>query len=428
LSNALAISAVSAVLQSMLYSVYNSAGLGTVTVSAVAPDLAQSDATGGNDAALMVNLFMHQVTYNAAWRNVGFPSLSADGSTPLKNPPLPLDLHYLLTAYATVDFQAEALLGFGIQMLHQNPVLTRAQITNALNSGLTLSDPSNPLLGVLGTSGLADQIEMIKVTPATLGREEMAWLWTALKADYRPTFPFQVSVVLIQSQAPTASALPVLKRSISAQAGLAPAVPTLSTASPPNSQPAACLGDLVTVTGSGLAAAATVTLANARLGVEQTISPLATLPIGSSFTFTVPSPPPATPPTDIPAGVYLLTAQVPSGSDTLTTNGLSFAIAPQIASSWVPGPIASGSSGVLTVPCTPFLRPSQEISLLIGGQEIPVDPFTTATNSPSFSYDSLQPTGGPVPAWLRVDGVDSPIINMTSLPTPTFSGPMVTVT
>lgn len=415
-------------LQSMLYSVYNTgAGLGTVTVSAVAPDLAQGEATGTSDSQLMVNLFLHQVTLNAAWRNVGLPSLAADGITQIKNPPLALDLHYLLTAYAGADFQAEALLGFGIQLLHETPVLTRGQIRNALNSGLTQSDPHNPLLGVLGASGLADQIELIKITPATLGREEMAWLWTALKADYRPTFPFQVSVVLIQSQTPLTSALPVLSRSIQSQAGL---VPTITTASPPNGQPAACLGDMVTVTGASLAGATGVTLANARMGIQQSIAPL-TLLGGGSFTFVVPSPPapPAgSPPTDIPAGVYLLTAQITVGSNILSTNGVPLAIAPQIGSAWAPGPIASATAGTLTVPCTPFLRTNQQVSLLIGSQEIPVTPFTTATNSPSFAYGNLTPTGGLVPVRLRVDGVDSPITNMTSLPAPTFSGPMVQVT
>lgn len=414
-------------LQSMLYTVYNGAGLGTVTVSAKAPDLAQVEATGSSGSQLMVNVFLHQVTLNAAWRNMGFPSLAADGVTPLKNPPLALDLHYLMTAYAAVDFQAEALLGFGIQMLHENPVLARGQIRNALNGGLALSDPGNPLLGVLGSSGLADQVEMIKITPATLGREEMAWLWTALKADYRPTFPFQVSVVLIQSQAPTVSALPVLTRTITAQNGLVPQLPTLAGASPQNGQPAACLGQAVTVAGTSLTGATGVTLSNARLGIQQSITPVAAAG-GTSFTFTVPSPPAATPPTDIPVGVYLMTAQVTQGGNALSTNGVPLAIAPQIGPSWAPGTIPSASTGTLTVPCTPFLRPTQQVSLLIGGQEIPADAFTAATNAPTFSYANLQPTGAPVPAWLRVDGVDSPIIDMTSLPSPTFSGPLVQVT
>ena len=88
---------------------------------------------------------------------------------------------------------------------------------------------------------------MIKITPATLGREELAWLWTALKADYRPTFPFQVSVVLIEPQLPASAALPVLSRNIVAQAG--PPAQLLSV-EPPTGQAAPALGDTVIVTGT----------------------------------------------------------------------------------------------------------------------------------------------------------------------------------
>src|SRR6202043_3509351 len=102
--------------------------------------------------------------------------------------------------------------GFAIQLMHEMPVIPRSQIT----LGLTSLPASNPVSGLLGTSGLADQIEMIKITPATLGREELAWLWTALKADYRPTFPFQVSVVLMYQPANVVFALPVMKRHVQA--------------------------------------------------------------------------------------------------------------------------------------------------------------------------------------------------------------------
>ena len=136
--------------------------------------------------------------------------------TRLSNPPLALDLHYLLTAYGSEDWQAEALLGFALLMLHENPVLTRTDISTA---HAPTCPHTNPLSAPLAAAGLADQIEMLKITPATLGREEMAWLWTALKADYRPTFPFQVSVVLIEPDATTVSPLPVLLRNISVTAG-----------------------------------------------------------------------------------------------------------------------------------------------------------------------------------------------------------------
>ena len=127
MSNPLAIAGVTATLEYCLNLVYNnpSAVLGGVSVSALAPDIVQTNFVNGSSSQLHVNLFLHQVAHNAAWRNVRLPSLSADGSTRLKNPPLALDLHYLLTAYASEDTQAEALLGFAVLMLHENAVLAR---------------------------------------------------------------------------------------------------------------------------------------------------------------------------------------------------------------------------------------------------------------------------------------------------------------
>jgi hypothetical protein len=429
MSSALAISAVTAVLESLLNSVYANANLGSVTVSALAPDLVQSS-IGSNSSSLKVNVFLHQVTFNAAWRNVDLPSLAADGRTRVHNPPLALDLHYLLTAYGSEDWQAEALLGHAVQLLFETPVLPRHGIRSALMA-IANSPPPNTdhnLAGRLGSSGLADQIEMIKITPATLGREEMAWLWTALKADYRPTFPFQASVVLIQSQQPLLAALPVLQRTVSAQPNLLAPFPTLTAVNPPNAQPAASLGDTVTVTGHNLTGATSVLLVNARLGIQQTLAPLSNVS-ETAFQFTVPNPtlpPPQANPTDLPVGMYLVSAQVTVGADVLSTNGLPLVLAPQISPGWPPGPLVSGSAVTVTVPCAPYVRPGQQTSLLIGGQEAAADSIKTPTNAPSFTFPTLQPTGQPVPVRLRVDGIDSPIIDMTQSP-PVFSGPLVQV-
>jgi hypothetical protein len=46
----------------------------------------------------------------------------------------------------------------------------------------------------------------------------------------------------------------------------------------------------------------------------------------------------------------------------------------------------------VTVPCSPFVRPEQQVLLAIGDQMSVADPFTAATNTPSFTYPNLQPT------------------------------------
>ena len=91
-------------------------------LSAPAPDIVQAEVGGGPSTPLQVNLFMHQVTNNAAWRNVGFPSLAAgrhhaaDQPAAGAGPALPADrlrIH---------DCEAEALLGYAILLMHETPV------------------------------------------------------------------------------------------------------------------------------------------------------------------------------------------------------------------------------------------------------------------------------------------------------------------
>src|SRR5665213_2669140 len=293
MSTPFAMAAVSAVLQHFLQNALSSVTMfgGSVTVSSKAPDLLQHDIIDGKAQQNQVNIFLHQVTYNPGWRNVGLPSLGADGKTPLKNPPLALDLHYLLTAYGSDDWQAETLLGHALMMLHQFPVVARKDIVLALNAVAP-----GAFAVALQASRVADQIEMIKITPSTLGREEMAWLWTALKADYRPTFPFQVSVVLMEPNLQLGFPLPVLSRNIAAN----PIQPAqLLQVTPPDQQISAAPGDIVTVTGIFLKGATTVSLTYARLGIQTTVP--ATTVANNSLQFAVPIETPLLP---FPAGIY----------------------------------------------------------------------------------------------------------------------------
>jgi hypothetical protein len=415
MSSALAIAGVTEVLQYFLNMVYNSPDsvLGSVTVSAVAPDIVQSSLGTGASSQLQVNLFLHQVTPNAAWRNMGLPSLASDGATPLKNLPLALDLHYLLTAYASADCQAEALLSYGVFLLHQNPILPRAQVRAAL-----AAPPSTYPLAfsqALGKSGLADQIEMIKITPATLGREEMAWLWTALKSDYRPTFPFQASVVLIEPQIATSFALPVLSQNITVQAGPPPQLLELQLAA---GQTSYSQGSTVTVSGQSLSGASKVALTNPRLGIVYPIFNVASA-TDSSVTFKVP-----TSPTNLPAGVYNLAVQFTntSGAVILSTNTIPLPIAATV--SGTPTTATNTSGTMVTITSAPQVLPSQTVSLALGSTSAPAQTFDTPTDLLNFQFPTLS---GKYLMRLRVDGVDSPVqVNWNATP-PTFAGPWLSI-
>jgi hypothetical protein len=215
MSNALALAAVSFVLVDLLNNGLidrdiSSTGVGDVSVTALAPDLIDDSAKGPSQ----VNLFLYQVTPNQGWRNVGFPSRDASGVR-IDNPPLALDLHYLLMAYAAQPLHAEILLGYAMQLLHETPILTRDAIRKSLSAPTQVSGGGlPPAMLNLYTSELAEQVELIKIWPQILSTEEISKLWTAFQTHYRPTVAYQASVVLIESKASIKTALPVQYRTV----------------------------------------------------------------------------------------------------------------------------------------------------------------------------------------------------------------------
>ena len=209
MSNALAIASVSAVLKDLL----NNAAIdhqlsnvvGEVKVSALPPDRVLVE---GTPETSRINLFMYQITPNLGWRNVDLPSRNGDGER-TANPPLALDLHYLVSAYGASEFHAEILLGYAAQLLHETPVITRDAIRRTLAPASPVPSILPPPLDTLSASELADQVEQIRLIPETMSLEEISRLWGAIQSHYRPTAAYQASVVLIESHRSVRSALPV---------------------------------------------------------------------------------------------------------------------------------------------------------------------------------------------------------------------------
>lgn len=217
MSSALAIAAVTAILKDLLDNGIIDGNItektGDVSVTTLAPELIlpQKD-----DTSSQLGLFMYQVTFNQGWRNAGLPSFDSNGSR-VGNPPLALDLHYLLTAYGLKDYDAEILLGNAMQILHETPVLTRKAIQKLLSGHPNLPGFSpKQILPFSGSDAvdLARQLESIKITPEPLSIDEMSKVWSALQKSYRPTMGYKVSVVLIESEHPTKHPLPVRSRGI----------------------------------------------------------------------------------------------------------------------------------------------------------------------------------------------------------------------
>jgi hypothetical protein len=68
-----------------------------------------------------ISLYLYRVTVNGVVRNPS-PRMDANGKRRL--PPLPLDLHFLLTAWAKTAEKQQRLLGWTMQQLEDFPVLS----------------------------------------------------------------------------------------------------------------------------------------------------------------------------------------------------------------------------------------------------------------------------------------------------------------
>jgi hypothetical protein len=170
------------------------AGLGDVTVSALPPDRVDSQ-DGGEVNQL--NLFLYRVEPNTAMRSVGLPGRGAAGRR-VTNPPLALDLHYLLIAYGTEELHREMLLGHGMKLLHETPVLTRDALRRSLAPpAAAASGPSMSERKRLFNTELAEQMEPVRIMPAPLNVDELTRLWSAFQCRYRAAAPYVASVVLI---------------------------------------------------------------------------------------------------------------------------------------------------------------------------------------------------------------------------------------
>jgi hypothetical protein len=423
-SSPLAIAGVTAVLRDLLDNglidrVLPVLGMG-FTVSASAPDAIRLEDT---NAPPRLNVFLHQVTPNPSYRNMDLPSRDFAGRR-LTRPPLALDLHYLVTAYGTSDLQAEVLLGYAMQLLHETPVLARDAIRTALNppNSPATGDLLPPVYRALRSSDLADQIEQIKITQAVMNTEEMSKLWTALQAHYRPTASYQVSVVLIESTTPALVPFPVLTPKVTVQGSTSNPYAELQSITLPNAQVVAVLGDSVVLNGSNLDGSQhALLLSNPSIDLDERIAPADSV-TSSSVGFTLQDLP------DLyPAGTHSVSLELlRPGEDTpRASNELELSIVPKIVT--LPATVHLDAEGTATISltCTPKVRPTQHVSLIVGEREILADPIDVPTSAPTFAYRGA-PAGGPYRVRLRVDGVDSLVVDRSKTP-PTFFGPELAI-
>jgi hypothetical protein len=162
----------------------------------------ERDPEGSVDAP-RINLFLYQVAENCFLKNQEIPGHGHPGT--YGNPPLSLDLHFLLTVFGSQtngtffdETPAHRLLGSAMQVLHDEPVITGSLTTRRPPAGRLILDPA-----------LRDEFETIKVTLHPLGLDDLSNVWTALELSYRLSVSYEVSVVQIESSRPRRHPRPV---------------------------------------------------------------------------------------------------------------------------------------------------------------------------------------------------------------------------
>jgi hypothetical protein len=400
MSNSLAIAATTATLQYVLLKgVGADPDLADLSVTTLPPDKARGTATNNQ-----LNLFLYQVLPNAAWRNFDVPSQVRPGET--GTPPLPLNLFYLVTAFgkdddATVPFSHQ-VLGKAMNVLYDHAVLSADDIQNATSGSLPRSD-------------LDRQVERVRITLQPLSVDDISKLWMGFSTQYRLSAAYEVGVTLVDSTRPARAPLPVLARGkgdrgFPSQTSLAPPFPTLDAVGFPNSQVSARLGDTLTLTGTNLDGTGIGIVFDHPLWTTSVEVAPATTPAPTSTQVSVQVP---NVPGGWPAGLYTISILVQRPGDTVrrASNLLSFPLAPTLA---IAPSTAPAGAITYTVTASPDVLPRQRATLLLADQEIVADAHPAQTSTLTFVATAV--AAGSYYVRLRVDGVDSILVNRAVTP------------
>jgi hypothetical protein len=226
-------------------------------------------------------------------------------------------------------------------------------------------------------------------------------------------------VVLIESSRPSRATLPVLSRTIVATPSLVPPFPVIQSVLAHKKQPAASVGAMADVAGHHLDGTDKfILLSNARFQIEQAV-PAAAGGSSTMMQFVVP---------DLPVGIYQLAVRLipPGEPEPRTSNQLALIVGPEIVSP-LPMAVARDGTGTATIPidCQPQIRPGQKVSLLFGTREVFAEPFAAATGTVTFIVKTAP--AGEFLVRLRVEGIDSPLIDLEAKP-PVFLDRKIVIT
>jgi hypothetical protein len=375
----------------------------------------------GNDAPpRKVQLFLYQVTPNAALRNVDLPTRDTAGQRVMQRPQIALDLHYLFSFYGDDEkLEPQLLMGQVMRDIHARPILTRQVIATIINN---IGDEERKQ--IIEDSEIGNSIELVKFAPSVLSLDDMFKLWSVFsQTPYVLSVAYQATVLLIEAEETAQSALPVLQRGKDdrgVETLLAPfpiieevyfGLPADKDAVPrPLSYPSAKLDSVLILKGQNLGGdEVRVRFTHQRLTIVRDELIAADDVTGEEIKVTIPSVP-ATANTDWAAGLYSVKVFIKRGSDDkeYTSNEVPIAFSPEVTTIAPPNPIAPDGSGdvTLVITCKPEVLPEQSAVLLLADREVSAEAHNVSTDQLTFVITNA-PLVTDAVLRLRVDGVDS---------------------
>ena len=356
-----------------------------------------------------VDLFLYQVTPNAALRSSDLPTRNAQGQV-VSRPTSALDLHYLMSFYGDDSkFEPQRMLGAVVRSLLAEPGLTRERILS-----VSKDDNHDKMSG----SNLVDAVEQVKFTPQALTIDELSRIWSIFyQVPYALSVAYTATVVLIESEEPVLASQPVLQRGqsdqgVETQLGPFPQLDTWHIGEGDDddarlrfpSYPSARLGTILTLRGRNLGGdSIVVQLVNHHLQESVPDIP-ATLTPGRTNEIRVAIPNVNATAGKWVAGIYAVSVAVTNAGVTRNTNSLPLPFAPQITA--INAASRDADHNVLvTVTPAPIVKPAQRVFLSLPDRDVPAN-IRSLVNDP-LQFSLTNPSAGEVIVRLRVDGVDT---------------------
>ena len=245
MSNALAIATVTCTIRYLLQRALESAPPGPVGGAQVSTLRLDQLGAGEVQPTPRLNVLLYQVTPNQAGNLDNLPTRTAAGA-PVRRPSVALDLHYLLTGCGDeTKLEGQRLLALGMLALATTPVLTRDTIAAAIEKYRQVAETA-----FLDASDLAEQPELVKLSPVPLTVEELTRLWGAFpQSPLQLSAAYRATVAVLEADVPTRRSLPVRARVLEVDAGVSV---TLHAAESDAAGAAITAGSTIVLTGSGL--------------------------------------------------------------------------------------------------------------------------------------------------------------------------------